>query len=384
MAKPRSKDRASPGPGRDPGRKPGQGKTRAPAAKRTAAGAPARGAGRGQSAPAAWVLRCAPGLARTLQAELRHAKLLGRNDRADLLWQRNHDLIFAPRLARPPQAHELRLAEELHHCLIYGRYKLSDSQLARLAQQLKGERRRLVVTADGRHFNRFDLARFLGRELARRGVRIDETAQAPLFVFCVEQAYYACVPARGADEATGRSARAAERAGSLPPTIAAAMAFLARPQADDTVLDPVCGSGTLLAEAGAYAPEARLIGADLDPKAVKAARHNLQHLPQVQLGPGDARSLELPEASVTLALGNLPFGKQFGDAVENRDLYGEILGELRRLAAPAGFRAVLIASDAGLLRASAEAAGFVVARELAVKVRGEPATIALLQRAADT
>lgn len=374
MAKSPSK---APGkPGKDPRRKPNR------KARGKGAAAPTRG-GRTAGPPAdAWVLRCAPGLARTLQSELRHDQLVGRGERVDLLWQRNHDLVFLPALPRPPKPHELRIAEELHRCLIYGRFKVSDSQLDRLAGALKGQRRRLVVTADGRHFNRFDLARFLARELGRRGVRIDDAATQPLFVFCIEQAFYACVPHRTADQVGGREARRAEREGSLPPTIAAAMAFLARPGERDTVVDPVCGSGTLLAEAAAYAPGAELHGVDTDPQAVKTARRNLAGVPQAQIAEGDGRALDLRPGSVTLALANLPFGKQFGDAVENRELYSEILAGLRKLAAPQGFRAAIIAADAELLESAAEEAGFRADLKVPVKVRGEAATILLLTPAA--
>ena len=323
-------------------------------------------------------MRSAPGLGRTLQAELRHDRLLAQNDRADLLWQRNHDLLFAPRLARTPAADQLRIAEDVHRCLVYGRYKVSDSQLNRLAQLLQGQRRRLVVTADGQHFNRHDLARFLSRELSARGVKLEAAAQAPLLVFCIEQAYYACVPIREADQTAGRDRRQVEREGSLPPPIAAAMAFMTRPVDDDTVLDPVCGSGTLLAEAGGYAPGARLIGADQDPQAVKTARRNLKSFATAQIDHADARALELPEASVSLVLANLPFGKQYGDVAENRTLYTELLRELRRLAAPTGFRAALLVSDRALLRGSAKAAGLRVTHDMAIRVRGEDAVIALL------
>jgi predicted RNA methylase len=383
----RTKDRARPGPGKDPGRKPNSRKAAARKAGRAGgpgdgpgkakAGAP-RGAAAKPAQPAAWVVRSAPGLGRTLLAELRHDRLLGQDDRADLLWQRNHDLLFAPRLARTPAPHELRIAEDVHRCLVYGRYKVSESQLDRLAQLLHKQRRRLVVTADGAHFNRHDLARFLGRELGRRGVKLDDTAQAPLLVFCIEQAYYACVPIREADSTAGRQQRRVEREGSLPPPIAAAMAFMTRPREADTVLDPVCGSGTLLAEAGAYAPGARLIGGDQDLGAVKTARRNLAAFPQAEIDHADARALELPDESVSLVLANLPFGKQYGDVAENRSLYTEVLRELRRVAAPSGFRAAVLVSDRGLLRESAREAGLRVTHDTAIRVRGEDAVIALL------
>jgi predicted RNA methylase len=384
---PRTKDRARPGPGKDPGRKPNRRKAAAKAAARTGDGsaagpksaAPARRSASKPAEPAGWVVRSAPGLGRTLIAELRHDKLLGQNDRADLLWQRNHDLMFAPRLARTPQAHDLRIAEDVHRCLVYGRYKVSDSQLDRLAQLLQGQRRRLVVTADGRHFNRHDLARFLARELGQRGVKLDEGAKTPLLVFCIEQAYYACVPIREADQTSGRDRRQVEREGSLPPPIASAMAFMTRPGDDDTILDPVCGSGTLLAEAAGYAPGARLLGADQDLQAVKTARRNLKGFGTAEIDHADARALDLPEASVSLVLANLPFGKQYGDVAENRTLYAEVLGQVRRVAAPKGFRAALLASDRSLLRDAARDAGLRVTHDLAIRVRGEDAVIALLE-----
>lgn len=395
------KDRARPGPGKDPGRKPNRRKAAAKAAARGGAAATdakaatpkaarpkaaggAKASSRPNAAkaaqPAAWVVRSAPGLGRTLLAELRHDKLLGQNDRADLLWQRNHDLLFAPRLARMPQAHELRIAEDVHRCLVYGRYKVSDSQLDRLADLLHGERRRLVVTADGRHFNRHDLARFLARELGARGVKLDETAKAPLLVFCIEQAYYACVPIRDADATAGRDRRQVEREGSLPPPIAAAMAFMTRPADADTILDPVCGSGTLLAEAGGYAPAARLLGTDQDLQAVKTARRNLNSFAAAEIDHADARALDLPDESVSLVLANLPFGKQYGDVAQNRTLYTEVLQEIRRVAAPKGFRAALLVSDRALLRESAREAGLRVSHDTAIRVRGEDATIVLLER----
>jgi predicted RNA methylase len=382
------KHRARPGPGKDPGRKPNRRKAAAKAAARSGGpGAPAKPQTRGTAAkaaqPAGWVVRSAPGLGRTLQAELRHDGLLGADDRADLLWQRNHDLLFAPRLTRPPAAHNLRIAEDVDRCLIYGRYKLSDSQLDRLAQLLTGPRRRLVVSADGRHFNRHDLARFLGRELGRRGVRLDDGAPAPLLVFCIEQAYYACVPLRDADETAGRDRRQVERAGSLPPPIAAAMAFMARPGDDDTILDPVCGSGTLLAEAAGYAPGARLIGRDQDLQAVKTARRNLKSFAAAAIDHADARALGLPDGSVSLALANLPFGKQYGDVAENRTLYVEVLRELRRVAAPTRFRAAVLVSDRGLLRDSVRDAGLRIRHDTAIRVRGEDAVIALLELPAE-
>lgn len=370
-AAPKKPSRSSADHQRGP-RKPA-GAPRAKEAPKQASNAPAKGD--------SWVFRCAPGLSKTLQAELRHRALLRQDDRLDVLWQRNHDLVFAPKLLGPPKRGDVRIAEEVHRCLIYGRYKITPSQLDRLAQQLtaRDRRWRIVATADGNHFDRRDILRWLIKELGRRGVQVSENAARTCFLFCIDQAYYACALESRAEDVAERERREAEREGSLPPPVAAAMAFLGRARDDDTILDPVCGSGTLLAEARALAPNARLHGLDSDARAVKAARRNLSQSERIRIEQGDARESELPDASVSLVLANLPFGKQHGDVAENRTLYGEILRELRRVAAPSGFRAVLMAADADLLSEAARAQGFKIGRKVPVRLRGEAATILVVE-----
>jgi predicted RNA methylase len=331
-----------------------------------------------------WLLRCAPGLAKLLIIELRFNGLVDRQTRPTILWQRNHDLVFLPRLKREPRPIDLRIAEEIHRCPIYGRFKISHRQLDVLAGALRRPRGgwHLVVTVDGARFNRHELARWLGRELRQRGIALDAESPHLASLFCIEESYYFALPHRSADAAALRTRRVAERPGSLPPTIAAAMAFLVNPRDDDAVLDPVCGSGTLLAEAHAYAPKARLWGIDQDRQAIAAARRNLAHVPQLQLAVGDARAAGLPDGSLSLFLANLPFGKQFGSPAQNRELYIAILRELARLGRPEAWRAALLTSDLESLKAAAAAAGVRIVSETPVKIRGEAATIATV-RAAD-
>jgi len=334
------------------------------------------------SAAPGWLLRCAPGLAKTLVTELRFNTLIDRRTKPTLLWQRNHDLVFLPRLQREPKPGDLRIAEEVHRCPVYGRYKISHHQLDVMAAALAAPKKpwHLVVSVDGTRFNRHELARWLARELQQRRAPLDEQSSRLASLFCVEDAYYFCLPFRMAEDAALRKHRVAEREGSLPPTIAAAMAFLANPRDADAVLDPVCGSGTLLAEIHAYAPGAALAGIDLDRHAIAAARRNLAHLPQVQLSVGDGRSTGLPDGSMTLFLANLPFGKQFGSRPENRQLYPDILRELVRLGRPGDWRAILLTSDIEALQAAVAATpGIGIAAKNQVKIRGEAAVIATVR-----
>ena len=359
-------------------RKPAPRAKRSPGRTKPSAGKPTS-----SSAPA-WLIRCAPGLAKTLVTELRFNALIDRRTKPTLLWQRNHDLVFLPRLQREPQPGDLRIAEEIHRCPVYGRYKISHHQLDVMAAALAAQKKpwHLVVSVDGTRFNRHELARWLTRELQQRRAPLDEQSSRLASLFCVEDAYYFCLPFRMADDAALRKHRVAEREGSLPPTIAAAMAFLANPRDGDSVLDPVCGTGTLLAELHAYAPGAQLAGIDLDRQAIAAARRNLAHLPRVQLSVGDARSTGLPDGTVTLFLGNLPFGKQFGSRPENRQLYPDILRELVRLGRPEGWRAILLTADLEALQGALAATPSVqIAGKNQVKIRGEAATIATLRPA---
>ncbi|HXM55529.1 MAG TPA: methyltransferase domain-containing protein [Candidatus Dormibacteraeota bacterium] len=102
-----------------------------------------------------------------------------------------------------------------------------------------------------------------------------------------------------------RDGREVERPGALRPVVAAAMLRLASP-IRGAVLDPCCGTGTIVAES--LATGGRAIGADLDAAALAAARVNLP--PGTPLLRADAAALPLPAASTGSVVTNLPFGRR--------------------------------------------------------------------------
>jgi hypothetical protein len=144
-----------------------------------------------------------------------------------LLRQRNHDVIFTQR-ANTPLTPLLRIPEEVHYCLAFGRFKVSKNQLDRLCEILRAQKKpfKIVSTADGARFSRHDMKRWLTGQLSERGVIINDSAEEALWVFCIEEAFYICLLANSLSDAPFRHERQAERPGALPPTIAAAMAFL--------------------------------------------------------------------------------------------------------------------------------------------------------------
>ncbi|MDQ2730945.1 MAG: hypothetical protein M3Y56_04745, partial [Armatimonadota bacterium] len=334
----------------------------------------------------AWVVRCPPGLGRTAVSEMVYRRVLSRDEKPVMLRQRNHDLVFVQAPLSGAPWGQLRIAEEVYACIVFGRYKVSAGQLDTLAAalRLQGRTFRVIATADGSHFPRHEMGHWLAQELKARMVPINTDGRSAVHLFCVEEAYYVCLLQTTGAEALHRSERKVERPGSLPPAIAAGIAFLGRPEASDIILDPVCGSGTLLAEAFAFAPEATFIGIDSDRGAVAAARQNLSHIPDLRVSFGDAVSTELAAASVTLFLANLPFGKQFGDKPSNPQLYRQFVTEMQRLGSPGKWRAALFTSDVeSLERVLKEAELGEEGRRIRIAVRGEWATLFLVSAARD-
>ena len=100
------------------------------------------------------------------------------------------------------------------------------------------------------------------------------------------------------------------------PTVAAALARIAGRRDDDVVWDPFCGSGAELIERALLGPFARLIGSDREPRALDAARANLEAaglVDRAELVAADA--LTHRPAGVTLIVTNPPLGRRLrGDA----------------------------------------------------------------------
>jgi tRNA (guanine10-N2)-dimethyltransferase len=82
--------------------------------------------------------------------------------------------------------------------------------------------------------------------------------------------------------------------GSMSPKLARCMVNLTRIKNSDRLLDPFCGTGGIIIEAGIIG--ARVVGTDIDPKMVIGTIENLQHcdIKDYEVFQADARKLKLP------------------------------------------------------------------------------------------
>ncbi|NCF64641.1 MAG: methyltransferase domain-containing protein [Chloroflexi bacterium] len=142
---------------------------------------------------------------------------------------------------------------------------------------------------------------------------------------------------------------------SLRPSVAAAMVYLTQPGPQDTFLDPMCGSGTILLERLHFGPSQEILGGDLKPDRVDAAKQNLpkprkgRKKRTISIRQWDARQLPLDDNSIDKVATNLPFGKQIGSRRQLDDLYSSLFAELERVVRPDG-RIVVLSSEFDLVK----------------------------------
>ena len=145
-----------------------------------------------------------------------------------------------------------------------------------------------------------------------------------------------------------RSYKQEHIAGSLKPTIAAAMLLIAEAAPDRIILDPLCGAGTILIEAALAGGSPW--GGDSEAPALLAARANARganialHLQQ-----WDARSLPLRSGSIDRIVTNLPWGRQVQVDEEMSGFYGAVCAEFERVLARSG-QVVLLTNLVDLVR----------------------------------
>ncbi|HET8842991.1 MAG TPA: methyltransferase [Ktedonobacteraceae bacterium] len=128
--------------------------------------------------------------------------------------------------------------------------------------------------------------------------------------------------------------------GALKPSVAAALVLLAGTTPTSTVLDPCCGSGTILIEAALQG--ASICGGDKNPLAIAAARTNLATAGvSAVIQQWDATLLPLANVRINCIITNLPWGRQVRIQEELSSFYQRIFTGMRQILAPGGSIVIL-------------------------------------------
>ncbi len=240
---------------------------------------------------------------------------------------------------------------------------------------------RVIVRKAGRHaFRRIDARRACETGLTRRFPRwrlVEDGAALEFWLQIIGEV--AVLGLRMSSSAMRqRTYRAASLPASLKPAVAHALARLAKPEGGGLLVDPACGSGTVLAEAGSAG--LTVLGGDVARSAVRAAQRNLRAAGMTgSIARWDARRLPLAAGAAGGLACNLPWGRQqaVGDLA---DLYRRVLGEAARVVKSGG-RIALLTSERELLeRLVRSRRSLTVERRLQVTVRGTDAWLLALKR----
>lgn len=159
--------------------------------------------------------------------------------------------------------------------------------------------------------------------------------------------------------------------GSLKPSVAAALLFIAGTKAGDRLLDPFCGAGTILVEAAALGATA--LGGDVEASAVAAAKENgAAARVAIDVQKWDGRALPLDAACVDKVVTNLPWGRQVEVETSMAQFYHAACAEMERVLVAEG-RLVILTNVPSLIHLPNRC----LERQIEISLFGQQPTILL-------
>lgn len=155
--------------------------------------------------------------------------------------------------------------------------------------------------------------------------------------------------------------------GALNPILANVLYDLVQPKKGDKLLNVMCGSGTILIEAGLRRKLDRIVGIDNGDEVLKICNEHVKNskLESIEIYNMDARNLTFKDDEFNVALSDLPWGENIGNINDNFKLYLETLKELRRVIKPNG-NIGLITQDIKNLELAIQSLNFKVVEKLKV------------------
>ena len=240
---------------------------------------------------------------------------------------------------------------------------------------------RVVARRTGRHtFRRLDAQRACEDGLKKRLRRWRLQEEGAAFEFWLQViGQVAIIALRLSFEAMRqRTYRSVSLPAALKPTVAQALVRLARPPEGGLLIDPMCGGGTVLAEAAGLG--LRTLGGDNAADALEAARLNLRSVGvSAVLVRWDAQRLPIARGAAAGVACNLPWGRRHAVA-DLSQLYRGVLRESHRIVRGSGRIALLTSEHRLLERLVRRQRGLEVERRLQLVVRGMDAWLFVLRR----
>jgi len=183
-----------------------------------------------------------------------------------------------------------------------------------------------------------------------------------------------------------RQARLFQPRAALKPNVAYALLRLAHcPAPPEGVLDPFCGSGTILWEAGILWPNARLVGNDWHEETLAGARDNAaaQDLTdRVTLHEADAWRLDetLGEQRADLIVTNPPFGVRLASSMDFGPFYRHMLQQFAAVLHPGGRVVILVLRQSPFNNALQNTDAFDVRHVRVIEIGGLYPRVFVLER----
>ena len=206
---------------------------------------------------------------------------------------------------------------------VLGTSELDEKQIQKLVKNVNfnavmGTERTFAVRArfvykNSLYSRRTELLTTVGESIKRNGYTVDLATPSKTFVLLLTaQKCFFCLLVHAVDKQQFEAKRPHFRPFFSPvvimPKIARALVNLSGIKAAELLLDPFCGTGGILIEAGAI--EATVIGADVQTKMVDGARENLEFFGlQGDLIVSDATKIPLKDESIDAVVTDMPYGR---------------------------------------------------------------------------
>ena len=153
----------------------------------------------------------------------------------------------------------------------------------------------------------------------------------------------------------------------------------------NALLDPFCGSGTILLEAADLWPETQSYGNDWNDDAVAGARSNVERAgltDHIEIREGDVWHLaeRFADISVDLIVTNPPFGVRIGSSMDFRPFYRRVLEQFHAVLQPEGRVVMLVLRQGPFNKALDDTGAFGVRHVRVIEIGGLYPRVFVLER----